>query len=202
MIKWGVCVCNPATIPCGVSESQSSGVLTLDRDLSVPSLCSYRYIFYSSPPVPPVSTVFLNRSISLLHPTASPSVTVSCLTTSICYTPSPPPLPAQNTVNLYVVHTRHYPASSNWLCALRRVPASSAVSRVRSSPLFPPLSWSQVPVRLWRFLPFWVTLSPLCLRLALPVFCSDSWHLLVLGFLSGHHSRTRARGQGAYNPWK
>ena len=48
------------------------------------------YNFYSNPPAPPVLTLFLDFSISLLHPTSPPSVTVCCNITSMFCTRSPP----------------------------------------------------------------------------------------------------------------
>ena len=43
-----------------------------------PRICRYLYNFKSSPPVPPVSTIFLDCSISLLHPTTAPSASFYC----------------------------------------------------------------------------------------------------------------------------
>ena len=78
-----------------------------DPDLG--SVASYN--FYSSPPTPPVSFVFLDISISLFHFTSPPLVTVRFRITSLFCTRSPPPLPAQNDVHLDVVHTCHPPPS-------------------------------------------------------------------------------------------
>ena len=104
--------------------------------LDVGSIDSYN--FHSSPPTPPVSTVFLDLSISLLHPTTPPPVTACHLITSLCCIRSPPPLPAWNAAHLDIVHIRHPPASAAWLCAPRFGPASAAVSLIYSSPLCRP----------------------------------------------------------------
>ena len=90
------------------------------------SVASYK--FYFSPPTLPFLTVFLDLSISLLHPTAATSVTVCHCTTSICYTCSPHPLPVRNAVYLGVVHIRHLPESAAQICTPTHVPASYVVS--------------------------------------------------------------------------
>ena len=95
------------------------------------------YTFYSSPPDPPVSTVFLDLFIYPLYPTAPPSVAFVTIAPLSCICP-PPPLLARNAVHLEFVSTRHPPAYADQLCTLSCVPASSAVSRVHSNPIFRP----------------------------------------------------------------
>ena len=106
------------------------------NDLDLGSIASYK--FYFGPPAPPISTVFLDLCIFLIHPTAHLSVTVHRRITSLCCTFSPPPLLELNSFHLYSIHTLHPPASAARLCASRHMPASSAFSRVRLSPLFRP----------------------------------------------------------------
>ena len=141
------------------------------------------------------------HSISLLHTTAPTSVTISPCIPYLCCTLSPPPLPAQNAVYLDLIHTHHPPASAALLCALRRIPESVAVYRIRLSPIFPS-TCAQVPVSPWGVCPSWVSPSPLFLHLAPPVFWSDSCNLLFLGFLSDKYFRVRARSQGTSTPWQ
>ena len=92
--------------------------------LDLGSIASYK--FYFGPPAPPISTVFLDLCIFLIHPTAHPSVTVHRRITSLCCTFSPPPLLELNSFHLYSIHTLHPPASAARLCASRHMPASSA----------------------------------------------------------------------------
>ena len=128
-----VCVCNTTTSPFGVSKLWGGGVTTSDRDHSVPRLSCYHYTFYYIPTAPPVSTIFLDFSISLLHPTAPAPVTIFRCIISLCCTRSPPPRLSKNAVRPNVVYTRHPPASAAWLCTPRHVPEFSDVSRVCSS---------------------------------------------------------------------
>ena len=90
--------------------------------------------FILAPTAPPVSTVSGSVLIpfSILPP---PHQYPFFVVASLCRTRSPPPLPARNAFHLDISHTRHPPASAASLCAPRRVPASVAVSRVRSPPL-------------------------------------------------------------------
>ena len=93
--------------------------------------------FILAPPAPPVSTVsgyFYITSSSYRPPHQQPFVII----TPLCSTCYPTPLLERSSVHLDVAHTRHPPSSATCICAPHRVPESSAVSRVRSSPLCRP----------------------------------------------------------------
>ena len=87
--------------------------------------------------------IFLDSLLLLPPPHQQPFVVV----TPLHSTRSPPPLLVQNAVHLDVAHTRHPPPASLRRSSLRRMPASAAISRVRSlPPPFPPSPCTQVPV--------------------------------------------------------
>ena len=126
-------ICTSAVLCMCVTVHRSMWCVQKRTTLDLGSVDSYK--FYYIPPAPPVSTIlwiFIFPSSILLPPL---SVTVRCRITSICCNRSKHPLPARNSVHLDVNHTLHLPASTARLCSLCRVPSSSVVSRVRSSPL-------------------------------------------------------------------
>ena len=101
-------------------------------------------------------------------------------------------------------HRPHPPPASLHCLTLHPPPRACVCCRFPRLfvPPLPPSACAQVPVSPLGVHPSWVPPSPLCLYLALPVFCSNSWHLLVLGFFSGGHFCAEAVGKGTSTPWQ
>ena len=117
------------------------------------------------------------------------------------HTRSPPPLPLRSIVHLSVAHSRHLPASAACICSPRRIPASSAVSRVHSAPLFRPCPSPRSMSSPGGF----ARRGSLCFRVS-PVIPPYMFPCLLessgVWFLSGGQYFVRERGQGAFTPWQ
>ena len=75
-----VCMCGFHWPPVRGVCLNNEVVVFQNRTLNLPKsiICHYIYNFKSSPPAPPISTVFMDHSIYLLHPTATLSSYVHC----------------------------------------------------------------------------------------------------------------------------
>ena len=107
-----MCVCVYFQPPARVVCPNHEVVLFQTRTGTSLYLCSVsNYTFYSSPPAPPVSTVFLGLLNSPLYPNAPPLVAFVVVSSFSCNR-SARTLPEQNSVHLDIVSTHQPPASA------------------------------------------------------------------------------------------
>ena len=147
------------------------------------------FTYYTSPPTPPVSTNFLGLFIS---PPLSyrPPHQYRLSPYTLSFVPAPHFLScceALFTFNMDAARPHHLPASAARICALRRMPGSSAMSHDCTTPPFMTSACSQVPVSpwgvhlLWEPLQLFAPASPSLSALPSPMF-SGVWFLLSGGF--------------------
>ena len=125
---------SPVFVLESMNKLRGGGVPTSVSDLYILRLCIYLLQLIISLNAPPVSAAFMDRTIDLLPPTSTPSLSFVVVTHLSLYINSPHPLPEFYVAHLEFAHICHPSDSAARLCTPLHVTVSTAVYCIRSPP--------------------------------------------------------------------